>query len=195
MTAAAIVAVVAAAVALLALGATLLVLRKVRAHNRMLEREIESGKVAFDEIVAAEVAQRSEELERTMARLRADALSGLAEEERRIADDRRRDVAERERDATARLMEQLVLAQAGVEERLTDWASDVEKLQAGLADDLRRIEARQQQAMAELEAKIGNDEDRLQGRARGQRCGRAHPGRARRRRAPTGRAAATNRAA
>jgi hypothetical protein len=169
MTAAAIVAVAAAAVALLALGATLLALRKIRAHDRMLEREIESGKAAFDEIIAAEVAQRSEELERTMARLRADALSGLAEEERRIADDRRRDVAERERDATARLMEQLVLAQAGVEERLSDWASDVEKLQSGLADDLRRIEARQQQAMAELEAKIGNDGDRLQGSVEEQR--------------------------
>ena len=169
MTAAAIVAAVAAAVALLALAATLLTLRKVRAHERILEREIESGRAAFDEVIAGEVAQRSEELERTMSRLRADALSGLAEEERRIADDRRRDVAERERDATARLMEQLVVAQAGVEERLSDWASDVEKLQAGLAADLKRIEARQQQAIAELEAKIGNDGDRLQGSVEEQR--------------------------
>jgi hypothetical protein len=169
MTATAIVAVVAAVAALLALAAAIVVLRKVRAHERLLEREIEHGKAAFDEVVATEVAQRTEELERTMARLRADALSALAEEERRIAEDRRRDVAERERDATARLMEQLVVAQTGVEERLGDWASDVEKLQAGLADDLKRIEVRQQQAMAELESKLGLDADRLQGSVEEQR--------------------------
>jgi hypothetical protein len=169
MTAATIVAVVAAALALLALAGAVLVLRKVRAHEHMLEREIERGKTAFDEVVAAEVAQRSEELERTMARLRADALSALAEEERRIADDRRRDVAERERDATARLMEQLVAAQSSVEQRLTDWASDVEKLQEGLTDDLKRVEARQQQALAEMGSKIGADADRLQASVEEQR--------------------------
>lgn len=169
MIAAAIVAVAAAAAAVLALGAAILVLRKVRAHERLLGREIERGKTAFDEVVAAEIAQRSDELERTMARLRADALSALTEEERRIADDRRRDVAERERDATAHLMEQLVVAQAGVEQRLSEWTSDVEKLQAGLADDLKRIEARQQQAMAELESKLGVDADRLQGSVEEQR--------------------------
>jgi hypothetical protein len=169
MTAATIVAVVAAAVALLALACAVLVLRKVRAHEHMLEREIERGKGAFDEVVAAEIAQRSEELERTMARLRADALSALAEEERRITDDRRRDVAERERDATARLMEQLVAAQSNVEQRLTDWARDVEKLQEGLAHDVKRIEARQQQALAEMGAKIGADADRLQASVEEQR--------------------------
>jgi hypothetical protein len=169
MTAATIVAVVAAVVALLALAAAILVLRKVRAHEHLLEREIARGKDAFDEIVAAEVAQRSEDLERTMARLRADALSALTEEERRIADDRRRDVVERERDATVRLMEQLVAAQSNVEQRLTDWSSDVEKLQEGLADDLKRVEARQQQALAEIEAKIGTDADRLQASVEDQR--------------------------
>src|SRR5438270_13404303 len=99
MTPAVIVAVCAALLALVAFGASVLVLRKVRAHQRLLGREIERGKEAFDEVVAGEVAQRSQELERTLARLRADALSQLAEEERRIAEERRQDVAERERDA------------------------------------------------------------------------------------------------
>jgi uncharacterized protein YukE len=169
MTAATIVAVAAAAVALLALTAAILVLRNVRGHGHMLEREIARGKDAFDEVVAAEIAQRSEELGHTMARLRADALSALAEEERRIAEDRRRDVAERERDATVRLMEKLVAAQSNAEQRLTDWASDVEKLQEGLAGDLKRIEARQQQALAEIESKIGTDADRLQASVEDQR--------------------------
>ena len=42
--------------------------------------------------------------------------------------------------------EQLVAAQAAVEHRLADWAQDVGKLQESLADDVKRIEARQQLA-------------------------------------------------
>lgn len=169
MTAATIVAVAAAGAAVLALVASLLVLRKVRAHQHMLEREIEQGKTAFDEVVAREIVQRSEDLERTLARLRADSLSQLADEERKIADERRRDVAERERDATSRLGDQLVAAQAAVEQRLADWARDVEKLQEGLGDDLKRIELRQQQVMVEMEGKIGKDAEGLQASVEEQR--------------------------
>ena len=169
MTASTIVAIAAAVVAVLALIASVHVLRKVRRHQQVLEREIERGKSAFDEVVAREVGQRSEELERTIARMRADSLSQLAEEERRIAEERRRDVAERERDASARLGEQLTVVQQTVAQRLTDWASDVEKLQEGLAEELRRIEVRQRQLMAEIESKIGKDAEGLQGQVDEQR--------------------------
>jgi uncharacterized protein YukE len=169
VTAATIVAIAAASLAVLALLASVLVLRKVRSHERLLERQIEQGKAAFDEVVAQELRQRSEELERTLARLRADSLSQLAEEERRIAEERRRDVVERERDASARLGEQLTEVQRSVEQRLTDWASDVEQLQEGLNEDLRRIEARQRQLMAETESKIGQAAEGLQGQVDEQR--------------------------
>ena len=45
-----------------------------------------------------EAAERAAELERMLARARADSVSLLAEEERRIAEERRREFAERERD-------------------------------------------------------------------------------------------------
>jgi hypothetical protein len=169
VTAATIVAVAAACVAVLALAASVIVLRKVRSHQQLLEREIERGKSAFDEVVAHELAQRAEELEHTLARLRADSLSQLAEEERRIAEERRRDVAERERDATERLSVQLVAAQTAVEQRLADWSSDVGKLQESLAEDLKRIETRQQALMTEANAKIGQDAERLQASVEEQR--------------------------
>ena len=169
MTAAVIVAVVAAGVAVLAVAACVIVLQKVRSYQRLLERETERGKAVFDEVVEHELAVRAEELEHTLARLRADALSQLADEERRIAEERRRDVAERERDATERLGEQLVSAQAAVEQRLADWASDVGKLQESLADDVKRVEARQQALMSEANAKIGQDADRLQASVEEQR--------------------------
>jgi hypothetical protein len=163
VTAAVVVAVIAAALAAAALAASIAVLRKVRAHQGMLVREIEHGKAVFEEVVATESRQRAEELQATLARARADSISQLAEEERRIAEERRRDVAERERDATARLGEQLVQAQAAVEQRLGDWQSDVEKLQEGLTDELKRIEAKQRHLMAEVESKIGQDAESLQG--------------------------------
>jgi len=154
--------VAAAALAGAVLVACVLVLRKVKAHQRALEREIERGKSAFDEVVAREVARRAEELQNALARARADSISALAEEERRIAEERRRDVAERERDATARLGEQLVRAQATVEQRLGDWQADVDKLQQGMTEELKRIEAKQRQLMAEVESKIGQDAEALQ---------------------------------
>jgi len=169
VTAATIVAVVAAALAGAALVACIVVLRKVRAHQALLDREIERGKAVFDEVVAQESARRAEELQATLARARADSISQLAEEERRIAEERRRDVAERERDATARLGEQLVQAQAAVEQRLGGWQGDIEKLQEGLTDELRRIEAKQRQLMAEVESKIGQDAESLQGEIEEQR--------------------------
>jgi hypothetical protein len=158
-----IVAVAAAAVAALCLMGSALILVRVRSLSHMLETEIERGKREFDAVVAHEVSVRTEELESMLARLRADALSELAAEERRIADERRREVAERERDATARLGQQLVAAQQAVEQRLTEWASDVEKLQEGLAAELERIEARQRHLMTEVESRIGRDAEALNG--------------------------------
>ena len=161
MTPATIVAVAAAAAAVLVLAGCLVVLRKVKAHQRLLEREVERGKAAFDQVVAAEIAQRSDDLRVTLARERADSLSQLATEERRIAEERRRDVAERERDASARLGQQLLEAQSAIEHRLGDWQTDVERLQEGLSDELKRIEARQRQLMTEVEGKIGQDAESL----------------------------------
>jgi uncharacterized protein YukE len=85
----------------------------------------------------------------------------LAQEERRVAEERRRDVAERERDASARLGEQLLAVQSAVEQRLGDWSNDVAKLQEGLADELKRVETRQRQLIAEIEGRIGQDADGL----------------------------------
>lgn len=163
MTAAEIVAIAAAGVAVACLAGTVLMLLRVRGTAHMLEAEIERGKTEFDAIVERELALRASELETTLARVRADALSELATEERRIADDRRREVAEREREATATLGAKLVDAQHAVEERLTQWASDVAKLQEGLAAELQRIEARQRHLMTEVESRIGRDAEALNG--------------------------------
>jgi hypothetical protein len=161
VTAEAIIAVVAAAIGVVALAATVVAFRKTRSHQGMLERELARGKAEFDRVVAAELAERSEQLAALLARSRADTLSLLADEERRVAEERRRDVAERERDASARLGEQLLAVQSAVEQRLSDWSNDVAKLQEGLADELKRVETRQRQLITEIEGRIGQDADGL----------------------------------
>src|SRR5439155_898367 len=105
---------------------------------------IEDGRARFDEVVARELETRAVELERALALARAEALSALTAEERRIGEERRRDVAERERDATAKLGDALTATQSQVEQRLAGWASDLEKLQEHLAQELQRIAQRQE---------------------------------------------------
>jgi hypothetical protein len=156
-------------VAVAALLGSVVVFRKVREQQHQLEREVDRGKAEFDRVVAHELEQRTEELSNILARSRADTMSLLAEEERRIAEERRRDVAERERDASARLGEQLVAVQRTVEQRLGDWNNDVAKLQEGLADELKRLEGKQRQLMSEIESRIGQDAEGLQSQIEEQR--------------------------
>jgi hypothetical protein len=169
VTAATAIAVGAAVVAVGALVASIFLLRRLNTREQILEREIDRGKAEFDRVVALELEQRTEELARLLARARADTMSQIAEEERRIADERRRDVAERERDATAHLGDQLVAAQRSVEQRLGDWNNDVSKLQEGLTDELKRVEARQRQLMTDLESRIGQDAEGIQSQIEDQR--------------------------
>src|SRR5438067_662176 len=162
MSAAAIIAVVAALVSALAAAGTLSLLRRARARTRTLEEELERGKAMFDKVVAREVEQRAAELEQTMKLARAESLSALVEEERRITEERRRDVAERERDASARLVQALTEAERRVDERLSVWAADLGQLQESLAGELATIGQRLAQVSTDAEAKISDEADRLQ---------------------------------
>ena len=162
MSAAAIIAVVAALVSALAAAGTVSLLRRARARTRTLEEELERGKAVFDKVVAREVEQRAAELEQTMKLARAESLSALVEEERRITEERRRDVGERERDASARLVQALTEAERRVDERLSVWASDLGQLQDSLAGELATIGQRLAQVSVEAEGKINDEADRLQ---------------------------------
>src|SRR5215831_8983832 len=162
MTAGAVVAIVAAVVAVGALVATWRLYGRTRSQAGLLDREIARGRARFDEVVAAEAEERAAELERTLARARAESLSALAADERRIAEERRRDVVERERVAGEKLAEALTAAQRDVDRRLKEWASDIDKLQAHLAAEQQRLTQRQLQVTAEVESRIEQEGERLQ---------------------------------
>ena len=148
--------------AVLAAAATAYLLRHAQARTRTLDEELERGKAMFEATVAREAEQRNTELAQTLKLARAESLSLLVEEERRITEERRRDVAERERDASVRLLQALAEAERRVDERLSIWVADLGQLQESLAAELAGIPQRVGQVSADAEAKINDEAERLQ---------------------------------
>jgi hypothetical protein len=147
------------------IGAAALALRRLLARVRSIDAELDRAKGELDALVAHEVQTRAVELEQALARARADSISRLVEEERRIADERRREVAEREREANAKLSDALTGVRQKLEQRLASWADDLERSQQGLAEELGRLSDRQRQRMTETEARIERDTETLQASA------------------------------
>ncbi len=108
----------------------------------------------LETLVAEQTTASAEELKARLARMRADSLSILAEDERRIADERRQELAERERAAGVELADALAATTRRVEERLRGWGDDLDRAQQNLETELRRLEQRQKQLIAEAEARI-----------------------------------------
>src|ERR1700693_629545 len=85
---------------LLAASASLL-LQRALVRTDAMDANLEETQTALRALVAREAAESTAELERLLARARADSVSVLIEEERRIAEEHRRGLAEREREVAA----------------------------------------------------------------------------------------------
>jgi hypothetical protein len=145
-------------------------LRRALERGRRIEAEIERAEERLQATVQRGAVENTRELERLLARSRADSISLLADEERRIGDERRRFVAEREREAGAELARTLEEAEQRVEMRLAGWADDVERLQRTLAEQLARLDERHKALLAEAEARMAADVDRLESGSEEQRA-------------------------
>ncbi len=113
--------------ALAALGLQWGVSRALRLAN-----SVAAASETLQTIIDRDALERAAELERVLARARADSMSLLAEEERRIAEERRILITERERIAAQELTDALGATQRRVEQRLTDWGEDLERAQGHL---------------------------------------------------------------
>ena len=100
-----------AALTLAILAFALSVAAVVLARRRRADPTAEARR-QLEALVEEETAVSAEELKSRLARLRADSLSTLAEDERRIADERRQELAERERAAGVELAEALAATAA-----------------------------------------------------------------------------------
>src|SRR2546426_2394259 len=145
-------------------------LRDLLRVSRRVDDQLARAQGRINSLIAREADERNTELERTLARARADSASILAEQERRMAEERRAAAAERARVAEDELGKALTAAQQQVEVRLIAWTDDLDRAQRGVTDQLAQLAQRQKQLIAEAEARIATDAERLEAESEEQRA-------------------------
>lgn len=131
------------------------------ASGRALETQLARIRQELGSVVERELRARAEELERTLARARADSLSSFVADERKRADERRSATSDLEQRVRAELTAGLASVQRQVEQRLGSWREDLERAQQALSTQLADLARRQQEAIAKAEARIVAEGDRL----------------------------------
>ena len=129
--------------------------------REQIDAHLAEAQARLRALVEPEAADRAAELERTLARARADSVSMLVEEERKLADDHRREFAEREAAIGASLTEALTATQSQVEQRLAGWAQDLDRAAETTKLRIGELAQRQKQLVSEVEARIAADSERL----------------------------------
>src|SRR5262245_1057640 len=138
-------------------------------HARKVDGEIVRAEARLAAQVAKGADERAAEQERVLARARAESLSLIATEERKIVDSRRNAIAEHERASARELNDALADTQRRVEQRLAAWSEDLERAQANLFDQLQRLAARQRRLIEEAEERLAGDAERLESESEVQR--------------------------
>ncbi|HEY5098647.1 MAG TPA: hypothetical protein VII54_01185 [Gaiellaceae bacterium] len=154
--------------AALACGASLVVAWAL-ARATDTEAHVTAAQKRLQEIVDQEAADRAEELERTLARARADSISLLAEEERRIAEERRTAFGDRERELIASMTGALTETQAQVSQRLADWKRDLDRAAYSTKERLAELAERQKLLLEDAGARLQADGERLAAESDAQR--------------------------
>jgi hypothetical protein len=144
--------------------------RLLRAAGRV-DEQLARAQSRLHSLVAREAEERATELELVLARARADSSSLLAEQERTIAEERRAAAAERSRATVDELGEALAAAQQQIEARFRAWNDDLERAQNAVGDQLVQLAQKQKQLIAEAEARILSDAERLEAESEQQRAG------------------------
>jgi hypothetical protein len=126
-----------------------------------LDADFELAERRLSELIDKASRERAAELERTLARARADSASQLAEEERRIAEDHRRLIVDREGAARDELAATLATAQQQVERRFAEWARDLDRIQDRLAQQIARVGEQERDLIAKVESRLHADADRI----------------------------------
>lgn len=130
-------------------------------RSRAIDLEIERAMSELATVVQQETRSRSSELERTLARSRADSLSAYADEERRLAETRRKALEESEQRLRHGLADAFAKVQGQVEQRLAAWHQDLDRAQRQLGTKLEQIAQRERGLIEALEARLTSDADRL----------------------------------
>ncbi len=148
-----------------------LALRRGLAQGRSIERDIERAQSELEAVVERELRGRSAEIERALARGRADSLSAYAEEERRLAETRRQALEKSEERLRHGLAEAFSKVQDQVEQRLAAWHQDLDRSQSQLGTRLEQTARRERALIEALEARLESDAEALKTVDEEQRAG------------------------
>jgi hypothetical protein len=136
-------------------------LARAVARGRRIDAASARAEAQLHELVERETRARSAEIERMLARARADSVSLLADQERKIAEEHRRALAEQHSQGHDALATALAAAQRQVDQRLAEWARDLERVQQSLAAQLSKLAERERAVIAGVEARIAEDAERV----------------------------------
>jgi hypothetical protein len=139
-------------------------------RGKQLDADYARAESRIRTMIDNEAAERAQALERTLARARADAVSRLAEEERRIGEEHRRALAGRESKTRDELAAALSSAQQQVERRFVEWSQDLERIQEQLAAQIAHIPVRQRELVVQVEARLTADAERIAAESEEQRA-------------------------
>jgi hypothetical protein len=108
-----------------------------------------------------EAEERKRDLERTLARERAQASHILGEQERALAEERRLLIERQAERARIELTEAVASVQQRLERRLMAWAADLDRGQRELETKLTELSNRQRGTAASYDARLTADAERL----------------------------------
>lgn len=133
------------------------------------ERLGEKARERIDEYLEQHAEERKAEIERMLARERANTGHQLSEQERRLAEERRDTVERQTERARVELTQTVTSVQERLEQRLMAWAADLDRGQRQLEQKLVELGQKQREAIATYEARLAADAERLDAASEDQR--------------------------
>jgi hypothetical protein len=145
-------------------------LRRALARAEEFDAHLAAAQARLREQVDAEAAERAAELERTLARARADSVSLLQQEERALAEEHRREFLQRQRDIADGLTASLAATQSQVDQRVATWAQDLERTAETTKARIAELGQRQKQLVSDVEVRLAADAERFSAESEEQRA-------------------------
>jgi hypothetical protein len=121
----------------------------------------EDARAHLRKALHTEAEERQRDLERTLARERAQASHILGEQERALAEERRLLIERQAERARIELTEAVASVQQRLERRLMAWAADLDRGQRELETSLTELSNRQRATAASYDARLTADAERL----------------------------------
>jgi hypothetical protein len=122
----------------------------------------EEARAHLRDALHTEAGERQQEVERLLARERAQASHLLGEQERALAEERRQLIERQAERARVELTEAVASVQQRLERRLMAWAADLDRGQRDLETKLTELSHRQRDVAASYDARLTEDAERLE---------------------------------